>query len=302
MKVDLKTDIAGIKLKNPVICASGTFGYGNEVDDLIDLSKIGAIITKTITLKPREGNPPPRLVETASGILNSIGLQNVGAERFLTEKSGIYKKFPVPVIVSVAGSSRDEYIEVVRRLNKEKWVSGIELNLSCPNLQKKIISQDASCTRDIVSSVKKVSRVPVIAKLTPQVSDISVIAQTAESAGADAVSVVNTFPGMAINVKTFKPKLANIAGGLSGPAIKPLALKCVWDVCKKVRIPVIGCGGIMTGEDAVEFFLAGAKAVCIGTANLVDAESSVKIVDGINKYLVKMKIKSLKNIIGKIKN
>lgn len=301
MKPDLSVNIASIKLKNPVLVASGTFGYGDEIRDLVDVSKFGAIITKTITLKPKQGNPPPRLAEVTAGILNTIGLQNVGLEKFVVEKLPHLLKFDVPVIVSIAGETSEEYVRIAAELNNQKGISAIELNLSCPNLQKKIICRDSDLVADIVKSVLKVIKVPIITKLSPQVVDLAGLALLCEISGASAISVVNTFPAMAIDIKTWKPKLSTITGGLSGPCIKPIALKCVWDVYQKVKAPIIGGGGIMTSDDAIEFFLAGATAVSVGTANFINPNIPLKIVEGIRKYMESKKMESLKNITGKIK-
>ena len=303
MKPDISTNIAGIAFKNPVLVASGTFGYGDEISDLVDVSRIGGIITKTITLEARQGNPPPRIAEVTGGILNAIGLQNIGVERFIQEKLPVLKNIKTALIVSIAGETESEYIEVAAKLNAcgQTCISAIELNLSCPNLRKRVICADKELVASIIQGVKKVISIPVIAKLSPNVEDIAETARLAKEAGADALTVANTFTGMAIDLKTWKPKLANITGGMSGPAIKPLALRCVWEVCRKVNIPVIACGGIMTADDAVEFMLAGARAVTVGTANFTDPEVPVKIADGISKYLKERKLNSLSDVIGMMK-
>jgi dihydroorotate dehydrogenase (NAD+) catalytic subunit len=301
VKVDIRTTIAGIRFGNPVIAASGTFGYGDEIADMVPLKKLGGIITKTITLKARPGNPPPRLAEVRGGMLNTIGLQNVGVDRFLKEKWCALRNLPVPVIVSIAGETADEYVGVARRLQRAGGVQAVELNLSCPNLQKRIVCQDEALVGEIIRGVKKAIRCPVIAKLSPQVADIAALARHAERAGADALSLVNTFPGMAVNIRTWRPMLAVVSGGMSGPAIKPLALKCVWDVCRAVNIPVIGGGGIMDGNDAVEFLLAGASVLSIGTANFVDPLAPVTIAREIEAYLRARKLHTLSDVIGKMK-
>ncbi|MFH1368538.1 MAG: dihydroorotate dehydrogenase [Elusimicrobiota bacterium] len=298
MKVNLHTQIAGINFSNPVLVASGTFGYGDETADLVDVSKIGGIITKTVTLEPRQGNPPPRIAEVTGGMLNAIGLQNVGLEKFISEKLPGLRKMKTKLIVSVAGETESEYIEIIKRLSSESGIAAFELNLSCPNLRKRIICADKKLVEDILRGVKNASKLPVIAKLSPNVEDIAETARAAKISGADALTVANTFTGMAIDVKTWKPKLANITGGMSGPAIKPMALRCVWEVCRNVDIPVIACGGIATAEDAVEFILAGARAVTVGTANFADPQSPVKIAAGIGEYLKKRKLESLSDIIG----
>ncbi|MBN1823349.1 MAG: dihydroorotate dehydrogenase [Endomicrobiales bacterium] len=299
-KADLNIEVAGLRLRSPVLTPSGTFGYGDELKDLLDYGSLGALITKTVTFEPKKGNPPPRTAEAASGVLNSIGLQNVGIKRFVSEKLPKIAKLRIPVIVSIAGQNSGEYSDLIGILNEIRDVSAVELNLSCPNLNKRIISQDAGLLRDIVGKAKTASKKPLIAKLSPQVADIAEMARIAEGAGADALSAVNTFQGMAIDVKTRKPKLANVTGGLSGPCVKPLALRCVWEVTKAVKIPVIGGGGISTAEDAVEYFLAGARAVTVGTAGFVDPGAAQKIYSGLKDYLAERKLESLADIIGKM--
>jgi dihydroorotate dehydrogenase (NAD+) catalytic subunit len=299
----LGIDFAGIYLKNPVMVASGTFGYGEEYAELIDLNRLGAIVTKTITLKPRLGNEPPRIVETASGILNSIGLQNIGVDRFVREKLPFLREYDVPLIVSIAGETYDEYVELAKRLREEP-ISGLELNLSCPNIRfnrKLMFAQDPRATHRVVIKVRKVTNLPLIVKLSPCVTDIGSIARICEQAGADGVSLVNTFFGMAIDVETRKPLFRQITGGLSGPAIKPIALRMVYEVYKAVKIPIIGMGGIMTVQDALEFIIAGARAIAIGTGNFVDPQTTIKIIDGIRAYLVKNKIEDIKYIVGSLK-
>ncbi|MDD4179574.1 MAG: dihydroorotate dehydrogenase [Candidatus Margulisbacteria bacterium] len=280
-------DLAGIKLKNPVMVASGTFGWGKEYADYIDLNKLGAIVTKSITLKPREGNSPPRIVETAAGMLNSIGLQNEGLEHFLKEDLPFLAKFDTALIVNIAGESIDEYVELAKRLSKETMVKGIEVNISCPNVKKggMLYGCDASLTKEVIAAVRKATTQPIIAKLTPNVTDITVTAKAAVEAGADALSLINTIVGMSIDIETGKSRLGSLTGGLSGPAIKPIAVRMVYEVAHAVKVPVIGIGGIMTGNDAVEFFLAGAKAVQVGTANFVDTEAAIKIIKEIEDYV-----------------
>lgn len=279
----MAVDIAGIKLKNPVMVASGTFGYGEEYSELIDLNKLGAIVTKSVTLNPRSGNPPPRICETPAGMLNSIGLQNDGLKIFIEKQLPFLSRFDLPVIVNVAGETIDEYVEVTRTLSKEPKVKGIEFNISCPNVKKggMTFGIDPKATKELIEEVRAATKLPLIAKLSPNVTDITAIAKAAVSAGADALSLINTVLGMAIDIKTKKPKLATMTGGLSGPAIKPIAIRMVWQVAQVVKVPVIGIGGIMTAEDAYEFLLAGAKAVQIGTANFVDVETPLKIIDGL---------------------
>ncbi|MBP7055296.1 MAG: dihydroorotate dehydrogenase [Candidatus Omnitrophica bacterium] len=297
MKPNLAVKIGRLKLKNPVMVASGTFG--EEYGEMTDVSKLGAVVAKTITLKARVGNPPPRVCETDSGMLNSIGLENKGVEEFMSRKLLALKKFRVPVVVSIAGESEDELAELASRL---KAVDALEVNLSCPNVKhgarEGLIAQDASAVAACISAVRKATKAPLIAKLTPNVTDIAKIAVSAESAGADAVLVANTFFGMAVDIYARRPKLGNICGGLSGPAIKPMSLKMVWDTARKVKIPVIGCGGIMDYKDAVEFMLCGASAIQVGTANFVAPDASAEIVKGIARYMSKNKIADISKLRG----
>jgi len=297
----LDTEIAGIKLKNPVMVASGTFGYGEEASKFVDLDKIGAIITKTITLKERKGNPPPRVCETASGMLNSIGLQNKGVKDFIKNRLPFLSQYKTPVIANIAGESAKEYAELATLLNKEPLVKGIEVNISCPNVSKggMLFCFDPKATSELVKAVRKATSLPLIVKLSPNVTDIALIAKQAEDTGADAVSLINTLWGMSLDVETRKSKLGMPTGGLSGPAIKPVALRMVWQVAQSVKIPIIGCGGIMTGQDAIEFFLAGASAVQVGTANFVDTQAPIRIVEEIKDYLDKKNISEYKELIGK---
>ena len=300
---NLAIELAGISLKNPVMVASGTFGYGEEYAQLVDLNRLGAIVAKTITLKPRLGNEPPRMVETASGVLNSIGLQNVGIDAFINEKLPFFREYDVPLIVSIAGETTDEYVQLAKTLQGEK-ITGLELNLSCPNIKydrKLMFAQDAQATHQVVSRVRKATSLPLMVKLSPNVTDIASIAKVCEEAGADGVSLINTFTGMAIDIENRKPKIGQITGGLSGPAIKPIALRMVYEVHKAVKIPIIGIGGIMTAGDALEFIIAGAKAVAIGTGNFVDPLTPIKVIDGIREYMIKNKIKDIKSIVGSLK-
>ncbi|MGD9109101.1 MAG: dihydroorotate dehydrogenase [Gammaproteobacteria bacterium] len=303
--MNLETTIGKIKFKNPIWVASGTFRYGEEFADFLDLSKIGAIITKTVTLEPRKGNPPPRLVETAAGLLNSIGLENKGAANFKTKHFNRLKNIDTKIIVNIAGTSAEEFAECAEILAENNFPHAFELNLSCPNVQHKqskyrLLAQDPNLTEQIVASVKKKVKQPIIVKLTPNVTDIAEIAYAAEQGGADAVSLVNTYIGMAVDVHAMKPLLGNIIGGLSGPAIKPLALRAVWEVYKKVSIPIIGIGGIMSGIDVAEFMLCGASAVQIGTANLLNPQAYDKISAEFFDYLQTKKITSLDQIVGKL--
>lgn len=301
--VGLSVKIGKLKLKNPVIAASGTFGM--EYRKLIDVGLLGAIITKTITLKARIGNPPPRIAETASGMLNSIGLENKGLDDFIKNKIPLFPANNTALIVSIAGDNEDEFAQLAKALNKIKKVKAIELNLSCPNVKHGkrgcLIAQNEEATRAVVKSVRSVTTLPIIAKLTPNITDITKIAKAAEDGGADAVSLINTFYGMAVDIETGRSKLGNITGGLSGPAIKPLAIRFVYETYKVSNIPIIGIGGIMNYEDAIEFMLCGATAVQIGTANFVNPAAYIDIIKGIKAYSEKNGLKSVTDIIGKLK-
>ncbi|MDD4909226.1 MAG: dihydroorotate dehydrogenase [Candidatus Omnitrophica bacterium] len=306
MPSKLSVNIGKLKLKNPVMAASGTFGYAREFQDLIDLSCIGAIVSKTITLKPRPGNPPPRVAETPSGMLNSIGLQNEGLDNFIEDKLPYLAGLNTRVIASIAAEGPGEIAAISSRLDKTA-IDAIELNLSCPNIKGvkvskrqgvKLVAQDAAVTHRFVKAARGSTGKTLIAKLSPNVTDIKEIARAAQSAGADAVSLVNTFYGMSIDIDTRMSRLGNVIGGLSGPAIKPIALKMVYDVYKAVDIPVIGMGGIMNAEDALEFIIAGASAVCVGTVNFVDPNTACEIVRGLEDYTRKHKLSGIKKLIG----
>jgi len=302
VKPNLKVKIGNIELKNPVTVASGTFGSGEEYRHLVDLNKLGAIVTKSVTLKPREGNPPPRIVETPSGMLNSIGLQNEGIDAFIRDKIPYLNKIKTAVVVSIAAHSVADYAEIAGRLDRIRSVDAIEINISCPNVKGGLeFSSDPESASSVVEAVKSRTSKPIITKLSPNVKDISEIAIAAQEAGSDAVSLVNTFTGMAIDIDMRSPVLGNIVGGLSGPAIKPIALRMVWEVAKRVKIPIIGVGGIMDYEDALEFMIAGASAVQIGTANFVNPKAAVETIDGIEGYMRRGRIKNIKEIIGCIK-
>jgi len=302
-KPNLSVNIGKLNLKNPVMVSSGTFGYAEEFKNFIDLKKLGAIVTKTITIKPRHGNLPPRTCETPCGMLNSIGLENPGIDKFIKEKLPFLKKLAVPIIVSIASEeSPSEFNILVNQLDKINEVSAIELNISCPNLHKnKLVSQDAADTFELVSAVRKLTQKCLITKLSPNVASISEIASAAQEAGSDAVALINTLGGMSIDVNKRIPKLGSWVGGLSGPAIRPVAIKMVWEVHNKIRIPIIGMGGIMDTESALEFFLAGATAVSVGTANFVNPKASIEIILGLKQYMADHKIQSLNNIIGRLK-
>lgn len=299
---DMSVNIGSLKLENPVMTASGTFGYAREFENLMNLHRLGAVIVKGISLNPRPGNPPPRIVETACGMLNAIGLQNVGVDRFIIEKMTYLAGLNVPVIVNILGDSIEEYEEITSRLQGVPGVAGIEVNISCPNVKKGGVAfgTDPKMAAMVTAAVKGKSKVPVMVKLSPNVSDIGTIALAVEEAGADSVSLINTLIGMAIDLKTKKPALANVIGGLSGPAIKPVALRMVHEVAKKVSIPIIGIGGIESAEDALEFMLAGATAVQVGTANFINPRASEDVVDGIIDYMTQERIASLHSIIGQL--
>lgn len=284
-------------MKNPVMLASGTYEYNSTTKKLTNIEKLGAIVTKTITQRPQEGNPPPRTCETYAGMLNAIGLQNKGVDHFLKKIFPGLKNLKLPVIISISGKSPNEFKALAGKLDRIKEVAGIELNLSCPNIRtKKLAAQDSADTYRIVSKARKATKKTLIAKLSPNVTDIKEIAKAAERAGADAISLVNTFLGMAIDIERKKPKLGNITGGLSGPAIKPIALRMVWEASGAVRIPVIGMGGIMSSDDAIEFIIAGATAVAIGTGSFINPNLGVEIADGIKEYLIKNRMKNLKQL------
>ena len=296
--MDLSVDLGGLRLINPVIAASGTFGYGLEYSSLVDLNGLGAFSTKGLSLKPKIGNPVPRVIETSSGMLNSIGLENIGIDAFLTEKLTQLKNIDTCIIVNFFGETSYEYVEMALALSDVERLDALEMNVSCPNIDKGGLqfSSDPSILAELVSAVRKVTKKFLIVKLSPNVTDITLLARAAENAGADALSVCNTFVGMSIDLKTRKPHLANKTGGLSGPAIKPLALNLVYKTAQMVKIPVIGIGGITSGDDAVEFLLAGAKAVQIGTANFIDPASTISVMDGIRKYCLSNGIKKLSEL------
>ncbi len=293
-----EVDLAGIKLKNPVLLASGTCGYGQEINDLLDLELLGGLVVKGISLIERPGNPPPRIHETPCGLLNAIGLENVGLERFLSEKLPWLEKIDTAVIVNILGDSVEEYTQIAQRLNGVPGIEGIEVNISCPNVKAGGIAfgADPALAAEVTRRIKMVTSLPVIVKLSPNVTDITVIAKAVEEAGADALSLINTLLGMAIDIKNKRPALANVFGGLSGPAIKPIALRMVWQVARAVEIPVIGIGGISTPSDAIEFFMAGASAIQIGTATLVNPGSAAEVVTGIASFMDKEGIDDIRQI------
>ncbi|MCF8053354.1 MAG: dihydroorotate dehydrogenase [Desulfobacterales bacterium] len=297
---DLRVDIGGLVLKNPVMTASGTFGYGREFAELVDLQRLGAVVVKGLSLQPSMGNPPPRIAETACGMLNAIGLENVGVEAFVREKLPFLETLSVPVIVNIYGKTVEEYAELAGRLDSVEGVSAVEVNISCPNVKAGGVAfgVDPEAAYTVVREVRLRTARPLIVKLSPNVSDVTKIAEKAVDAGADALSLINTITGMAVDVERRRPKLANVTGGLSGPAVKPVALRMVWEVVKTVNVPVIGIGGIMTAEDALEFLITGAAAVEVGTANFVNPGATMDILDGIEAYLVKHGIEKVTDLIG----
>ncbi|MBZ4665760.1 dihydroorotate dehydrogenase [Mahella sp.] len=297
--INMCVDICGVKLKNPVIAASGTFAFGREYSRYLDLNKLGGISVKGLTLYPKEGNPPPRIAETAAGILNSVGLQNPGVDAFISNELPYLKQFDTVVIANLAGNSRDEYCVAADKLDKVD-IDMLELNISCPNVKEGGLSFGATpeSVYDITRQVRNYCHHPLVVKLSPNVGNIKDVASAAQNAGADALSLINTLLGMAIDSHTRKPILGNVTGGLSGPAIKPVALYMVWQAAQTVDIPVIGMGGIMNGNDAIEFMLAGAVAVQVGTANLIEPTATVRIIDDIERYMLDNGLKTIKDITG----
>jgi len=299
-KPDLRVNIGGLSLKNPVMTASGTFGYGEEFKPFIDLNRLGAIIVKGLSLEPSKGNKPPRIAETPCGMLNAIGLENIGIEAFIEKKLPFLKTLSTPTIVNIYGKSIDEYSGLAERIEEIDAISGIEVNISCPNVKKGGIAfgVNPKSAFKVTKAVREKTSKTLIVKLSPNVTDISEIAVSAVDAGADSLSLINTITGMSIDINTRRSRLANITGGLSGPAIRPIALRMVWQTAQKVKVPVIGIGGIVSAEDAIEFFIAGATAVQIGTANFVNPKATVEIIEGIEKYLADRNISSLSEITG----
>ncbi len=301
--VNLTVNIKNLKLKNPVTTASGTFGYGEEFADFIDLNKLGGIFVKGLTIKPREGNPYPRMAETASGMLNTVGLQNKGVDHFIHNIYPRIKDYDTHIIANINGSTTKDYVAVAEKLNALDKIPAIELNISCPNVKEggMAFGINSSSAMALTKAIRNKYDKLLIVKLTPNVTDITEIAKAVEEAGADALSLVNTFLGMAIDAETQKPVLSTITGGLSGPAIKPVALRMIWQVYNAVKVPIIGMGGIMNSRDAIEFILAGATAIQVGTANFIDPQISIEIIQGIESYLKKHKINSVNEIIGALK-
>jgi dihydroorotate dehydrogenase (NAD+) catalytic subunit len=301
---DLTAEFAGIRLKNPVIAASGTFGYGEEFKRFVDLKRIGAVVVKGTSAQPLAGNQPPRLFPTASGMINSIGLENVGVDAFIRDKMPALRESGCSVFVNVFGFAEEEYAEVVDKLNACEGIAAYELNISCPNTKHggMTFGTDPQLTHNLTKLLKARSRRPLLVKLSPNVTDIAAMARAAEDGGADALTVANTYLAMAIDTESFLPRIHTVTGGLSGPAIKPITLRLVYQCVRAVRIPVVGLGGVHTAEDAVEYLLAGACAVQIGTANFQDPRAPLRVLDGLEKFMARRGMKSLKDVIGKMKN
>ncbi len=299
---DLAVQLGPLRLKNPVMSASGTFGYGEEYSNFFDLRRLGAIVVKGISLEPRAGNPPPRLVETPAGMINAIGLENVGVERFLSVKLPFLRDLGIPVIVNIFGSTIEEYGELAARLNGAPGIAAIEINVSCPNVKEggMVFGTDPAMTSRVVEAVRGQTTLPVITKLTPNVTSISEIAKAARGAGTDIISCINTVAAMAVDIFSRRPRLANIFGGLSGPAVKPVALRCVYEVARAVECPVIGIGGITGATDALEFLLVGASAVQVGTANFINPVAAVEIIEGIERFCKVEAIAGIKSYIGSL--
>jgi dihydroorotate dehydrogenase (NAD+) catalytic subunit len=300
--VNTAVNIGGIPLKNPVIAASGTFGYGLEFSPLLDLNELGGIVVKGLSLNPYPGNPPPRIMETTGGMLNSIGLQNIGVDAFIKEKLPLLRNYDVAIFVNIFGHTIEEYVRIARRLSETEGIAGLEVNISCPNIKKGGMSfgKEPKQAGLLTKRIRKATSLPLMIKLTPQASDIADVAKRVEGEGADSISLVNTFLGMAIDVDTAAPSLSTITGGLSGPAIKPIALRMVWEVAQKVSIPVVGLGGIASYRDALEFMIAGAQAVQVGTANFINPTICREIIHGIKEYLKAKHIDDIKQLIGSL--
>ncbi len=298
----LSVNIGRAVFENPVTVASGTFVFGERYYDLAEIRRLGAVIPKTVTLAARAGNPPPRIVETPAGMLNAIGIENPGLDAFLREKLPALRRIGVPVIVSVLGHGEEEWVRLVEALDEDGTAAAVELNLSCPNLgDRHLLAQDPDAVRRLLARLKSCTALPLIAKLSPQVTDITRVALAAETGGADAVSLVNTFPGMKIDVEARRPVLGNGGGGLSGPAIRPMAVHLVRETARAVKIPVVGMGGIATADDALEFLIAGATMVAVGTANFLDPRTPVRVLDGIRDYLRRHRMKDIHEVIGSMR-
>lgn len=304
MMSSLSVNIAGLELKNPVMTASGTFGYGEEYSEFLDLNRLGAVVVKGLSRKPKEGNPVPRIIETSAGMLNAIGLQNIGVEKFVAEKMPFLRGFDTKVICNFFGDSVSEYIEVAEILSSTDGVHALEMNVSCPNKQAGwcVFGTDPNVLHEVVTAVRAVCRVPLIVKLSPNVTSIAQMAKVAEGAGADAVSLINTITGMAIDIKTRRPVLANRIGGLSGPAIKPVAVRMVWEVYNAVKVPIVGMGGIFTASDALEFLIAGARGIAVGTANFVNPTATIDIIEGLQEFCSEECIADINELIGSLQS
>ena len=301
-KPRLAVEFAGLKLKNPIMPASGTFGYGQEFAPYLDLNRLGAIVTKGLSLNPKAGNPTPRIAETVSGMLNAIGLQNVGVDAFIHEKMPFLEQFDSPVIVNLFGNIQEEYGEVAARLDEVPGVAALEMNISCPNVKHGgiVFGTDPKAAFDVITTVRKRTTKPLIVKLTPNVTDIRITAQAAEDAGADAISLINTLTGMSVDVRTRRPRIANVIGGLSGPGIRPIAVRMTHQVVQTVKIPVIGIGGIMRAEDALEFLIVGARAVQVGTANFIDPNVMQTILTDLEAFCVEQGVADINDLIGSL--
>ncbi len=299
--ISLAVEVAGIRMKNPVMTASGTFGYAREFEQYMDLNRLGALVVKTITRFPRSGNPPPRVAETPAGMLNAIGLQNVGIEAFIREKLPYLRQLQPPLIVNVAGESVEDFRDLTKRIGDQEGVAGVELNISCPNVTGGLdFSTDPALAYRVVKAAREATSLPIIPKLSPNVTDIVAIARAVADAGADAISLINTLVGMAVDVRTRLPKIGNVTGGLSGPAIRPVAVRMVWQVARAVPLPIIGMGGIVTAEDALEFLIAGARSVAVGTANFIDPTAAVKVIEGLEHYCVGNGIQDIRQVFGSL--
>ena len=298
--IDLSVTIGGIQMKNPVMVASGTFGYGPEYAELVDLNRLGAIVVKGICLNPTRGNPTPRTAEVESGLLNAIGLPGPGVDGFVNSYMPFLRGYDVPVIVNIWGKTIEEYAAVARRFDQVPGIAGLEVNVSCPNIKEgsALFGTDLDMFRRVLDAIRASTRLPMIPKLAPNVADITAFASAAQACGADAISLINSFPGMAVDIKTRKPKLANVTGGLTGPAIRPIAVRLVWQAAKAVKIPVIGMGGISELDDALEFFIVGAQSVAIGTANFTNPGAAVTLIDDLTAYLKTSGHTSLRELIG----
>ena len=300
--MNISVKIGNITFKNPVTVASGTFGHAQRYYNLEEVKRLGAIVSKTVTFHPQAGNPPPRIFETPSGMINAIGIENPGIDGFIAGKLPALKKTQVPLIISILGHDEEQFVGIIEKLNAQEGIAALELNLSCPNLQQKVlVAQDPAATTRLVGKLKSLSKFPIIAKLSPNVTDIAEIAQAAEAGGADAVSLVNTFVAMAIDIKTRKSRIGNFTGGLSGPAIRPIAVYMVRQAACHVKIPVIGMGGILTASDALEFFIAGATMVAVGTGNFINPRAPIDVLEGIESFMKENKISDIREIIGSLK-